>query len=61
MPCCEFYLWGEEPSTALAIEVPEAASFDDLQQLVASHMAIVEPSGEDTRPDSPGATHTRAR
>lgn len=41
-----FYLLGEDASTAIDIELPESADIEELQQLVASHFAIVESQGE---------------
>jgi hypothetical protein len=43
----QFYLLGERASTARDIEVSQSADFDELQNIVASHFAIVEPKGND--------------
>ncbi|KAL7908577.1 cytochrome P450 [Trichoderma velutinum] len=40
-----FHLLGEQPSTAIEFEVSTSLDFEDLQDLVASHFAIVEPRG----------------
>lgn len=41
-----FHLLGEQPSTAIEFEVSTSSDFEDLQDLVASYFAIVEPRGE---------------
>lgn len=41
-----FHLLGEQPSTAIEFEPSASLDFDDLQDLVASHFAIVEPRGK---------------
>ncbi|KAH8912836.1 cytochrome P450 CYP540B16 [Coniochaeta sp. PMI_546] len=41
----QFYLLGEAPSTARTIEFPQSTDFEDLQHIVASHFAVVEPNG----------------
>ncbi|KAI1126127.1 cytochrome P450 [Nemania abortiva] len=38
----QFYLLGESPSTAREIEIPSQPDLEGLQQLIASHFAIVE-------------------
>lgn len=61
----EFYLLGDNPSTARTIEFPESADFEELQKIVASHFAIVEhkgnnshwPLGELQLTHSRGGTH----
>lgn len=40
-----FYLLGNEPSTAIEIEIPSDTNDEGLQHLLASHFAIVEPKG----------------
>ncbi|UPK89196.1 hypothetical protein LCI18_000131 [Fusarium solani-melongenae] len=45
MPLQSFYLLGEDPATAREIDVGQNASFNHLQQLIASHYAIVVPTG----------------
>ncbi|KAJ4185291.1 hypothetical protein NW767_012937 [Fusarium falciforme] len=45
MPLQSFYLLGEDPATAREIDVDQNASFNHLQQLIASHYAIVVPTG----------------
>ncbi|KAH7239981.1 cytochrome P450 [Fusarium redolens] len=40
-----FYLLGESPSTAREVELPPAVEFEELQNIVASHFAIVKPNG----------------
>lgn len=42
----QFYLLGDAASTAKTIEIPPSTDFDDLQHLVASHFAVVDPSGK---------------
>ncbi|KAH8695415.1 putative cytochrome P450 monooxygenase [Talaromyces proteolyticus] len=44
MPSQQFYLLGE-PGPAKEIEVDTSQSIDDLKDLIASHFAIVEPTG----------------
>ena len=46
MPLQAFYLLGEDPATAREIDVDQNASFNHLQQLIASHYAIVVPTGK---------------
>jgi hypothetical protein len=41
-----FYLLGESPSTAREVELPPAVEFEELQNIVASHFAIVKPNGK---------------
>jgi hypothetical protein len=41
----QLYLWGDSPSTSRTIELPEKGDFDDLQDIVASHFAIVDARG----------------
>ncbi|KAL6701696.1 cytochrome P450 [Trichoderma pleuroticola] len=38
-----FHLLGEQPSSAMELEVSTSSDFEDLQDLAASHFAIVEP------------------
>ena len=45
MPLQSFYLLGEDPETAREIDVDENSDFEHLQQLIASHYAIVVPKG----------------
>lgn len=45
----QFYLLGEPVSSARTIEL-DCSNIDDLRHLVASHFAIVEPSGESSIP-----------
>lgn len=40
-----FHLMGEDPSTAQQIELPASLDEQGLQHLIASHFAIVDPSG----------------
>lgn len=42
----QFYLLGEAASTARTIEFPQSTDFEDLQHIVASHFAVVEPNGK---------------
>lgn len=42
----QFYLSGEDVSTAQEIEVPSSIDEAGLQHLIASHFAIVEAKGE---------------
>lgn len=42
----QFYLWGEEPSTAIDIDVDVQENLDGFRHTVAGQFAIVEPSGE---------------
>lgn len=42
----QFYLLGDEASTALDVDVSTASDIGSLQLLIAGHFAIVEPSGE---------------
>lgn len=39
----QFYLLGEAASTARDIEMDDSADFEELQSIVASHFAIVDP------------------
>ncbi|KIL88163.1 cytochrome p450 oxidoreductase [Fusarium avenaceum] len=41
----QFYLLGEAESTAREVELPPAVDFEELQNIVASHYAIVKPNG----------------
>ena len=41
----QFYLLGEDVSTAREIEVPSSIDEDELRQLIASHFAIVGAKG----------------
>lgn len=41
-----FYLLGEDPLTARLIDVEEPIDYEGLQNVVASHFAIVHPSGK---------------
>lgn len=43
----QFYLLGESPSSARAIQFSQDASLDDMKDLIASHFAIVQPQGKD--------------
>ncbi|KAI1180701.1 cytochrome P450 [Nemania sp. FL0916] len=45
MPVIQFYLLGEDPTTARDIEIPDQIDQEDLRHLIASHFAIVEPQG----------------
>lgn len=58
MPVLLFYLLGESPSTARHIEVEQSAQqdYDGIRHLVASHFAIVEPSGIDFSVDGKTVT-----
>ncbi|GME35025.1 Cytochrome P450 [Neofusicoccum parvum] len=47
MPSNEFFLWGEEPATAIDIEVDVQGDLDSFRHTVAGQFAIVEPSGID--------------
>lgn len=49
MPILQFYLLGESPSTAQYIDAERSGQqdYDGIRHLVASHFAIVEPSGID--------------
>lgn len=40
-----FHLWGENASEAKPIEIPESVDFEELQHIVASHFAVVDPNG----------------
>jgi hypothetical protein len=50
MPLQSFYLLGEDPATARDIDVDQNTSFNYLQQLIASHYAIVVPTGKRLSP-----------
>ncbi|KAM0200021.1 hypothetical protein ACHAQI_011883 [Fusarium lateritium] len=41
----QFYLLGQAESTAREVELPPAVDFEELQNIVASHYAIVKPNG----------------
>ncbi|KAG4293368.1 cytochrome P450 oxidoreductase [Fusarium proliferatum] len=41
----QFYLSGESPSTAREVELPPNLEFEELQNIAASHFAIVKPNG----------------
>ncbi|KAF5985638.1 cytochrome P450 monooxygenase oxidoreductase [Fusarium coicis] len=41
----QFHLLGEAPSTAREVDLPPAVDFEELQNIVASHFAIVKPNG----------------
>ncbi|KAF4972720.1 hypothetical protein FZEAL_9548 [Fusarium zealandicum] len=41
----QFHLLGEEPTTTRDVEIPQSADFEELQNIVASHFAIVQPQG----------------
>ncbi|KAH6867381.1 monooxygenase [Thelonectria olida] len=41
----QFYLLGEAASTAREIEIPQSSDLEELQNIVASHFAIVKPKG----------------
>lgn len=43
----QFYLLGEEISSALEIQFDALCEYVTLQQKVAAHFAIVEPSGKE--------------
>lgn len=45
MTAKNFYLLGEDVSQALPIEIDAKQDLESLKNLVASHFAIVEPSG----------------
>lgn len=46
----QFYLLGDEESTALEVDISSASDIGALQLLIAGHFAIVEPSGETIEP-----------
>ncbi|KAF5602864.1 cytochrome P450 monooxygenase oxidoreductase [Fusarium subglutinans] len=41
----QFFILGEAPSTARDVELPSDVDFEELQNIVASHFAIVKPNG----------------
>ena len=41
----QFFLSGEPPAAAKTLDVDASTTFQDLQSMVASHFAIMEPSG----------------
>ena len=41
-----FYLLGEDPTNARLIDIEENTDYEGFQNVVASHFAIVHPSGE---------------
>jgi hypothetical protein len=45
MPAKQFYLLGEEVSSARNIDVDPKSDLGDLKHLIAAHFAIVEPNG----------------
>lgn len=42
----QFYLLGEDVSTAIEIELPESSDLEDLQHHIAAHYSIVDPKGK---------------
>lgn len=48
----QFYLLGEDASTALDIELPESSDFEDLQHHIAAHYSIVDPKGSSLLEDA---------
>lgn len=48
----QYHLWGDNASTARAIETPEAGDFEELQNLIASHFAVVDAKGKTPRRQS---------
>ncbi len=42
----QFYLLGEDVSTARDIELPESSDLEDLQHHIAAHYSIVDAKGE---------------
>lgn len=51
MTAQQFYLLGDNPSTARPIEVDGKLDIDGLKSLIAAHFAIVEPTGKLGRRD----------
>jgi len=45
MPAKQFYLLGEEVSSARNIDVDPKSDLEELKHLIAAHFAIVEPNG----------------
>jgi hypothetical protein len=45
-----FYLFGDAASTARPIDIRQSADFEELQQIVASHFAVVDPKGNRLSP-----------
>jgi hypothetical protein len=45
MPSKQFYLLGEDATTAREIDVPLDLELADLQEIAAAHFGIVEPKG----------------
>ncbi len=42
----QFYLLGEDITTARDIELPESTDFEELQHHIAAHYSIVDPKGK---------------
>jgi hypothetical protein len=45
MPATQFYLLGEDVSSARNIDIDPKSDLEDLKHLIAAHFAIVEPNG----------------
>lgn len=45
-PTKQFYLLGEEISSAKELDLDPSLNIDGLQHLIAAHFAIVEPTGQ---------------
>lgn len=41
----QFYLLGEDVSSARDIELPDSADLEELQHVIAAHFSIVDPHG----------------
>lgn len=54
----QFYLWGEDASTAIDVEVDLQENLDSFRHTIAGQFAIVEPSGEFS-PHLQQLTHAR--
>lgn len=60
MAATQFYLLGDDPSTAREIDISSVTDEDELRHIVSAHLAIVEPKGKPagahstTRSRSPG-------
>lgn len=46
MSAKQFYLLGEDVSTAREIELPDSTDLEDLRHEIAAHYSIVDPSGK---------------
>ena len=57
MPSKQFYLHGEDVTTAREIDVTVDLELGDLQEITAAHFGIVEPKG--TRVENPLKRITR--